>query len=44
MFGKLLKQNHRPSKLSYSFSSQWCKNVGELKVLSPLKPKVPVRL
>jgi len=29
---KLLKQNHRPAKLSYSFSSQWCENSGELEI------------
>jgi len=37
--GKLLKQNHRPAKLSYWFSSQWRKNSGQLKILSPRKAK-----
>ena len=31
-FCKLLKQNHRPEKLSYSFSSKWRKNSGKLKI------------
>jgi len=32
---KLLKQNHRPAKLFYSFSSKWRKNSGELKIPPP---------
>ena len=42
--GKLLKQIYRPAKLFYSFSSQWRKNPGELKILSTHKAKVPVCL
>jgi len=37
--GKLLKHNHRPAKLSYSFSSRWRKNSGELKILPLPKAK-----
>jgi len=37
--GKLLKQNHRPAKLSYSFSSQQHKHLGESKILVPPKAK-----
>jgi len=40
---KRLKQNHRPAKLYYSFSSKWRKNSGELKICLP-KTKVPVCL
>jgi len=37
---KLLKKNHRPAKLSYSFSSKWRKNSARLKHFPPLNPKV----
>jgi len=37
MLGKFFKQNHRPAKLSYSFSSKWRKNSGELKIPPPPK-------
>jgi len=37
--GKLLKQNHRPAKLFCSFSSQWRKNSGELKIFCHPKAK-----
>jgi len=33
--GKLLNKNHRPAKLSYSFSLQWHRNSGELKIFPP---------
>jgi len=32
---KLLKHNHRTTKLSYSFSSKWRKNSGKLKMFPP---------
>jgi len=35
----MIKQNHRRAKLSYSFSSQWRKNSGELKILPAPKAK-----
>ena len=35
----MLKHNHRPAKLSYSFSSRWRKNSGELKILPLPKAK-----
>jgi len=38
-----LKQNHRPAKLSYSFSSKRRKNLDELKIFPP-KAQVPVCL
>jgi len=33
--GRFLEQNYRPAKLSYTFSSKWRKNSGELKIFSP---------
>ena len=42
--GRFLKQNHRPAKFSYTFSSKWRKKLGELKIFPHLKPKVPVCL
>ena len=41
---KLLKQNHRPAKLSYSFSSDVVQKFGRIEIVSPLKPKVPACL
>jgi len=41
--GKFLKQNHRPAKLSYSFSSSGAK-FGGIENFSPLKSKVSVCL
>jgi len=38
---KLLEQNHRPAKLSYSFSSKCRKNSGEMKKFPSLSPRLP---
>jgi len=40
----LLKKNHRPAKLSYSFSSKWRNNSGKLRYFPPLYHKVPLCL
>jgi len=42
--GKLHKQNHRPVKLSYSFSPQLHKNSGELKLFTPKVKDSPMHL